>query len=158
MTMRSTRALSAVLLAVGFHLSVSGGSLHKVWELNLKEVMQSSGGSVRGRQGVTALRFSPDGSKIALGAEGYYSAANAPIRLMVIEVEHPSNRIQQLKIDGAASDSDLLGDKPPAIAWVRSLSLQSAARNWGSICVERVWASLSFTDLGLRSYKDRVLL
>jgi hypothetical protein len=117
MSMRSTSVPSALLLVAGCHLSLWGGSLHKVWELNLKEAMQNSGGSVSGRPGVTALRFSPDGSKIALGVQGYNSAANVPTRLMVVDVGHPSNQVQQLKIGSAATDSEVLGDRPPAIAW-----------------------------------------
>ncbi len=117
MAMRSTSVLSAILLAGSSQLSLWGGSLHKVWELNLKEAMQNSGGAVSGRPGITALRFSPDGSKIALGAEGYDSATSAPIRLMVVDVRHPSSGIQRFQIASIASDSETLGDRPPGIAW-----------------------------------------
>jgi len=139
MEMQSKTILSALLLAVAFDLNLLGGSLHKVWELNLKEAMQNSGGGVSGRPGVTALRFSPDGSRIALGTEGYHSVTDALIRLMVVDVEHPSNRIQQFKIGGIASDSELLGDRPPAIAWSPAGDLVLAGSDLvriqdGSIC------------------------
>jgi hypothetical protein len=117
MTIYSCRSFGALLLALCSLASARAGDLRKLWELNLETPVRTAEGHEVDRIGVTALRFSPDGSRIAVAVTGYLRTHAT--RLLVVDVQDALHPIQQLVLDlgTIASDSDVLGSRPPAIAW-----------------------------------------
>jgi hypothetical protein len=79
-------------------------------------MMKSVGGLQANRPGVTAIRFSPDGSHLAVAVEGYFSGTAGGSRLIILTFAHPNGGIQQFTIPGGAVDGFPLSI-PPALSW-----------------------------------------
>jgi len=124
----------ALLLAAGLQFAAYAGSLHKIWEVDLGAEIKGPAGREQMQPGVLALRFSPDGTKIAVAGNAYQY--NPPMsRLIMMQVAKPKEGIQRFDIADIASDSEVLGIRPPAVAMVtirrpypRSIQLDQCPR------------------------------
>jgi len=106
-----------VLLTVTLQVGAYGGSLRKVWEIDLKAEIKGPVGSMLMQPSILAIRFSPDSTKIAVGGGAYRMDRPVRSRLVLVQVEHPRINIRHFDIADIASDSEVLGIRPPAIAW-----------------------------------------
>jgi hypothetical protein len=86
----------AVLLLHAGSTSASTGGLHKVWEVDLRKLAIPRSGHAG--LPVFALRFSPDGKKLAVIAGVYGSGQERESRLLVIHTENPSVNVQEFDI------------------------------------------------------------
>jgi hypothetical protein len=105
------------LLAVTLQVGAYGGSLHKVWEMDLGAEIKGPTGSVLMLASILAIRFSPDGTKIAVAGGAYRMDRPVRSRLVLVQVGDPRNNIRHFDIADIASDSEVLGIRPPAIGW-----------------------------------------
>jgi hypothetical protein len=111
------RILSIVLLMTGLDASARSGSLRKVWELDLGAQIKGPLASEGIQPGILAVRFSPDGKRIAVAGNPYRFGQPAMSRLIVVQVSSPRENIQRFGIE-FASDSEFFGPGgPPAVAW-----------------------------------------
>jgi hypothetical protein len=107
-------SIAAALLAAMSAAAVHGGSLRKVWELDLRAEIEGHNASQGVQAGILAIRFSPDGKKIAVASNPYQFGPAGTSRLIIMEVANPKSSIRRFDIDDIADDS--LGGTP-AIAW-----------------------------------------
>jgi hypothetical protein len=136
---RFARIFLGLLLVLGFQGHLWGGSLRKVWELNLGEAIKNSGWHDIGRPGILALRFSADGRTIALATSPYRAGGVVLSHLILVHVLQPQKDIREFQIENIASDSGTLGIKPPAVAWSPEGTIIIAGNNLvhvvdGGIC------------------------
>src|ERR1700732_2333391 len=133
------RILSAALLMMGLNASAQSGSLRKVWELDLGAEIKGPSSSEANQPGILAIRFSPDGKRIAVSGNPYRFGQPALSRLLVVQVEDPRRNIRRFEIADIASDSEFSGGGTPAVAWSPTGDLILAGVNLidlrdGSIC------------------------
>jgi len=99
-------ALWLALAAVGGVPSTHAGKLTRVWELDLRN-------AVRVRDGlpdfpVFALRFSPDGRRLAVIADIRGTREAKKSRLLVIDLDHPEANAPQFEVEFGILDSGVL--------------------------------------------------
>jgi hypothetical protein len=89
--MRHSRSLIACILTFALPITGVAGSLKKVWDIDLtntikqNEVDHSDGPPIR------AMRFSPDGKRLAVVADRYLSDGEYKSRLLIIQVGSPKS-------------------------------------------------------------------
>src|SRR5271156_5290204 len=89
--------MSLVLAALESQAPLThAGTLRKVWEIDLSKAVRRSDGSPDFP--VFAMRFSPDGRKLAVIADVYRTQGGRKSRLLVSSVDHPSSNIPQFEI------------------------------------------------------------
>lgn len=95
-----------VLAALGAKPPLAhGGTLHRMREVDLrKAVNRSDGGS---DFPVFAIRFSPDGRKLAVIADDYETHDGGKSRLLVIDVDHPAANIRQFEVEFGILENEL---------------------------------------------------
>jgi len=153
------RILSVALLMFGLDVSARSGSLRKVWELDLGAEIKGPLASEGIQSGILAIRFSPDGKKIAVSGNPYRFGQPTMSRLIVVQVVSPREDIQQFGIEHIVSDSESFG--PPEIAWSSAGDVILAGRSIvrlrdGSSC--ELHNSLGRGFLGADRIIARVLL
>lgn len=80
----------------GLSPSAHAGALRKAWEVDLRKSVHRSEGSPDFP--VFALRYSPDGRKVAVIADVYETHGGRMSRLLVIDTDHPSGKVAQFEI------------------------------------------------------------
>ena len=85
------------------HIAHSGG-LRQVWEVDLRKVVHADNGLPEFP--VFALRFSPDGRKLAVIADIYATPGGRKSRLLVVDVDHPSGRMPQFEIEFGVMENE----------------------------------------------------
>jgi hypothetical protein len=100
------------LLVAALCPAVSGGSLRKVWEFDLGAVIKGPLASEGIQPGILAVRFSPDGKRIAVAGNPYRFQQPVMSRLIVVQVSNPRENIQRFGIE-FASDSEFFGPGGP---------------------------------------------
>lgn len=91
-------AIPLVLAAFGDPLPLAhAGALRKVWEVDLSNAVRRGDGNPGFP--IFAVRFSPDGRKVAVIADAYGTDAARKSRLLVIDVDHPTASIRQFEIE-----------------------------------------------------------
>lgn len=114
--MSGLRISSTIVLAGVFHATVCFASLHQVWQINLAASVRKAEGRAVKAVGVTALRFSPDGRRIAVAVAGY--RGSYATRLLIVDAESPQNAILQFELRAhATADDEFRVTTPPVIAW-----------------------------------------
>ncbi len=109
---------AALLLVAALHSSVSGGSLRKVWELDLTAEIKGPHANAGFQPGILAIRFSPDGKRIAIATNPYRRGRSGGVsKVIAIVVESPKRDVQSFEIEDIASDSPNVSVGPPAISW-----------------------------------------
>jgi len=97
-------AISLVLgTLVGDPLAYAG-KLLKVWEVDLKRVVQRKDGNPDFP--VFAFRFSPDGRKLAVIADMLGARGMETSRLLVLDLDHPATGIKEFKVRFGANDRE----------------------------------------------------
>jgi hypothetical protein len=111
------RRFSVLFLAACSLASAQAAELQKVWERNLAPSVRTAEGHEVSQMGVTALRFSPDGTRVAVAVEGYLRSDAS--RLLIVDIQNSRSPIQQfvLNVETGADDSDHVLGRPPAISW-----------------------------------------
>lgn len=97
--MTPRRLTSTVLLVLAILVcqpQANAGKLRKVWEVDLKKAASVKDGMPE--VPVFALRFSPDGRKLAVIADVYQTGKERRSRLLVVDVDHPSATVRQFEI------------------------------------------------------------
>jgi hypothetical protein len=107
----------AFLLTVTLQVGAYGGSLHKVWDIDLRAELRSPSGRELMEPSIFALRFSLDGTRIAVGGGAYRLGQPIMSRLLLVQIGDAKDKIRHFDIADIASDSEVLGVRPPAIAW-----------------------------------------
>ena len=114
---RRFNSICAALLAATFAASLHAGNLRKIWELDLGAEIKGPDASQGVQPGILAVRFSPDGKRIAVAGNPYRLGQPVMSRLIVVQVSNPRENIQRFGI-GLADDSEFFGPGgPPAVAW-----------------------------------------
>jgi hypothetical protein len=111
MTLSLSSRSYLVLLVAGYSLAIGhAADLGKVWTLDVAPVPTAEDHDVN-QIAVTALRFSPDGSRIAVAVDA--------TRLLIVDIHNPHNPMQQflLSAQTGADDSDSVPSRPPVISW-----------------------------------------
>jgi len=72
------------------------GRLRKVWEVDLGKAISAKDGIAEFP--VFALRFSPDGRKLAVIGDVYQTGKERKSRLLVMDVDHPSASVRQFEV------------------------------------------------------------
>jgi hypothetical protein len=105
MTNRSW-TVSLVLVAVCSQSPLANaGGLRKVWELDLRKAVNATNGSPEFP--VFALRFSPDGRRVAVVADVYGTPRERKSRLLVQDVEQPGSQTQQFEVPFGVLENEL---------------------------------------------------
>ena len=73
------------------------GTLRRVWEIDLRKLVHAGEGSPEFP--VFAIRFSPDGRKLAVIADVYETHDGRRSRLLVSDVAHPTGNVQQFEVE-----------------------------------------------------------
>ena len=105
-------AVSALLAQ---HL-LYAGSLEKLWDLDIRKVLNAQGASHTRALPVLALRFSPDGRQLAAVTDWYGGKGAEKSRLLVIQVDHPAEDNRLFEIE-AGEDNDLGGAGLSMLGW-----------------------------------------
>jgi hypothetical protein len=100
--------------------SVSSGSLRKVWETDLRKTLQADGETLA--PPVLAMRFSPDGKKIAVIGGIFGLGEERKSRLVVLDVGRPDAKVQRFVVN---SVDDQIG--PSHFGWLPSGDVVYAA-------------------------------
>lgn len=97
---------------------LSGASRRTVWEVDLKKVLRDKGGSHTPELPVFALRFSPDGSRLAVIADEWWVSQAGEIaeryQLFVIQTQHHESDIPWVEVHGNYDDDS------PYFGWTPS--------------------------------------
>jgi hypothetical protein len=117
--MRSPHSLwQALLLVAALHSPASGGSLRKIWEVDLTAEIKGPGAHVGFQPGILAIRFSPDGKEIAIATNPYRRGRSGGVsKVITLALESARRVIQRFDIEDLASDSESVAQGPPAISW-----------------------------------------
>ena len=114
--MAITRELKLLWLALVascvFVLSADAGGLRKVWELQLTTVIPPDGIRNDLRMPVFALRFSPDGKRLAVVSDVHRIAAQLTSHLTILNIDRPANGAKTFDISGTAWDNERTGISP----------------------------------------------
>ena len=121
--MRRIWAVSLLVASLGWLSPAAlGGNLGKLWEIDLKKVVRRDGGLADFP--VLALRFSPDGRKLAVIADvyggTYGSSEGRRSRLLVVDVERPEKAPLQFEIEWSVFESELGRHTPLNFGWTPS--------------------------------------
>lgn len=140
-------SLFLLLLAGIFQNELIGAGLLKLWGIDLKNAIQ---GSMRenGSSPVVALRFSPDGRRVAAIVKRE-SAAKQEGQLLIFDIQHPLEKPLQYRINNAPADGDD-GRDTINFAWLPSgdainLAGSVISLSGGSGC-ELPWGSAFFSS------------
>jgi hypothetical protein len=106
MTMFRICAPSVVFLMAIHSDAVNAGSLHKVWDVDLRKVTEAQGASHTRDLPVFALRFSPDGHKLASVVDLYGPRDKEKSHLVILNIDHPELHSRIFEISGGLSDDE----------------------------------------------------
>jgi hypothetical protein len=84
---------------------VHGSGFRQVWEVDLRKAVHADNGLPS--LPVFALRFSPDGRKLAVIADIYVTRGGRKSRLLVVDVDHPSGRTPQFEVEFGILENEL---------------------------------------------------
>jgi hypothetical protein len=99
-------AISLVVVTFcGQPTAAYAGQLRKVWQLDLRKVVHRTNGLPEFP--VLALRFSPDGQKLAVNADIYGTGQDRKSRLLLVGVDHPTTNVQQFEIEWGILENEL---------------------------------------------------
>jgi hypothetical protein len=102
---RSVWAIALFLNAMDASLLLGqAGKLRKVWEVDLKKNVDVRGG-LAGLP-VFALRFSPDGRKLAAIADVYQKGDRRKSRLLIIDTSDRSTQIRQFEVEFGVNENE----------------------------------------------------
>jgi len=93
-SLRLAATLCSAVLVIQFE--AQAGTLRKVWEVDLRKVAHANDGSPDFP--VFALRFSPDGRKLAVIADIYKTHEGIMSRLLVHDLNHPAADVRQFEV------------------------------------------------------------
>jgi hypothetical protein len=90
--------VTATLCIAAFvlRLSAQAGTVQKVWEVNLTKKVDTGGRE--STLPIFALRFSPDGRKLAAIIDRYGIGDDARNLLVLLDIDHPGGRLQQFEV------------------------------------------------------------
>lgn len=118
-----------VALLLSILLPMGGGArgLRKVWDLDLTRWLIEN--QVIHKKGlpVFALRFSPDGKRLAVVADEYLRDGDFKSRLLIVQVGHPQETPVHFEIDAGINENEIEGPSP-AFEWSPSGDIISAAQ------------------------------
>jgi len=106
-TMALRQPLAIALLTFGIAAQpplAHAGKLRKVWEVDLKKSVQMKDGGPN--LPIFALRFSPDGRKLAVIADMLGARGTETSRLLVLDWDHPVAGIKEFKVRFGAKNSE----------------------------------------------------
>jgi WD40 repeat protein len=98
--MNSYRSVWLILLTLVGQSTICAGSLHRLWELDLRKIIQGAPSDGAGILPVQIIRFSPDGRQLAVVVDGDPSAAVFRNRLLVVATQDPERSPAQFEISG----------------------------------------------------------
>lgn len=103
--MRRSFCTIALILAIfcGTPGMADAGQLRKVWEVDLRKLVNATNGLPEFP--VLALRFSPDGRKLAVIADIYNADNGRKSRLLVSDIDHPPTKFKQFEIEFGILDN-----------------------------------------------------
>ena len=84
--MRYSRSLIFCMLIFGFPFTGVAGSLRKLWDIDLSNIVRQNEVDHSPDLPIRALRFSPDGKRLAVVADRYLSDGKYKSRLVIIQV------------------------------------------------------------------------
>jgi hypothetical protein len=96
------------------HGSIHASSLKKVWDLDLRKVLDTKGANHTRALPVFALRFSPDGRQLAAVVDWYGPRDSEKSHLLVIQVDHQDADARLFEIEAGIDDDD---GKDSGLAW-----------------------------------------
>ena len=85
----------------------NAGKLTRVWEIDLRQAVKAKNGMAEFP--VFALRFSPDGHKLAVIADVYNTDGGRKSRLLVGRVDHPPTNFKEFEVEFGILDNGRLG-------------------------------------------------
>ena len=91
------------LLCAIVQIALAGG-LHELWRVDLGQEIRGPADRTQMQPGVLALRFSPDGKKIAVAGNAFQYRPGQS-RLIVVQADHPKQAVQSFDIADIATDS-----------------------------------------------------
>ncbi len=103
--MSGRSAVLLVLVAAGWSCRGAGGMLSKVWEMDLRHVVGVAKGVPEFP--IYAMRFSPDGRRLAVIADVYGDGQKRKSRLVIIDTEHPQKAPREFEVDFGIRDGQL---------------------------------------------------
>jgi hypothetical protein len=117
--MAMTRKLRTLLTFSAF-IALAGGlyaaDLRKVWQFDLASSLASLSRGTSGRLPVLAMRFSPDGRRLAVEAGTYLADGRLGSHLIILNVDRPAEHPQRYDLRSAAIDSESSG-QDAGFAW-----------------------------------------
>ena|ERR1035437_7265664 len=114
MAARWTYTRSALFLGLLLQTNTQGGSLRKLWEVDLRKTINPPAGQIFTGLPVLALRFSPDGEYIAASVSRFLSNGDSVTTLVVIPAQHPADDTKKFEVHGIAQDHFSFS---PALTW-----------------------------------------
>jgi len=109
-------ALSVIAVAIAWDGPTHAETLKKIWDLDLRRVLDAKGVSHTRALPVFALRFSPDGQRLAAVIDRYGAKGAEKSRLLVVEVGHPQQDSHVFEVEAGADDA-LNGGPDPTFGW-----------------------------------------
>ncbi len=101
----STGLAVAVFLLLGRN-PIHAASLKKLWDIDLRKILDAKGAGHTRDLPVFALRFSPDGQQVAVVADWYGAKGAENSHLLVIQLEHPGKDVRVFEIEAGIDDVD----------------------------------------------------
>jgi hypothetical protein len=98
------KTFCTILLAGLLQSNSYSGSLRKIWELDLSKTVDAPANQKTKGIPVFAIRFSPDGQRIAANVAWYLPGGNVVSKLVVVGREHPNTDLRKFGIRGIADD------------------------------------------------------
>ncbi len=108
------RVLTVFLLLAGACPWFAAAGLRKIWELDLRTVIHQDGEPGKSALLVQGLRFSPDGTRIAVNFDQSPDPKRMMSRLLILKTEQPSDDVKQFNVNGVG---DGMRGPGPGFGW-----------------------------------------
>jgi hypothetical protein len=124
--MHYIRSLVACTLILVFPVIGAAGNLQTLFDVDLKNVIKQNSVDHSTDPHVLALRFSPNGKRLAVVVDRYLSDGVYKSRLLIIQVESPKSVLAHYEIE-AGIDEGEVGYRGPGFEWSPSGDIINAA-------------------------------
>src|SRR6266478_491855 len=124
--MSYSRSLIAYTLTFAFPVTGVAGSLQQVWDVDLTNAIKQNEVDHVTDLPILALRFSPNGKRLAVVADRYLSAGEYKSRLLILQVGSPKSVPTQFEMEAGINEGEV-GSRGPGFEWSPSGDIISAA-------------------------------
>jgi hypothetical protein len=106
-SIKSNRAIWLMGLLLVGRLSGHAGSLRKIWEVDVRKIVQGIPSPNVASFPLQLLKFSPDGQQLAVAVAWDLSPKVFKSQLLVIQTQHPTQAAKQFEISAAVASEGL---------------------------------------------------